>query len=247
MDTYNIYNTVRLADGTSENELPAFACPEPPTLAIHLPATRQLRVAIKRCLDLVGAAVLLPLLAPLLVIGSILVMADDGWPFLFAHERVGRNGRTFNCFKFRTMRRDADKAIDEMLARDSQSRAEWSASGKLKHDPRITRIGHFLRLTSLDELPQLVNILRGDMSFVGPRPVVARELQEYYAPLGGLSAYLAVRPGLTGPWQVNGRSNTGYTDRVRLDTEYVTRLSLRSDAVILARTIIVVLSRKGAY
>lgn len=208
---------------------------------------RQVRPAAKRGIDLVGAALLLAFLTPVLLAITVLILADDGWPFLFAHPRVGRGGQTFNCFKFRTMRRDASEVLCQLLVKDAKLRADWGASRKLKQDPRITRIGIFLRSTSLDELPQLVNILRGDMSFVGPRPVVAHELEEFYAPQGGLAAYLAVRPGLTGPWQVSGRNDTGYADRVRLDTEYAMRPSLRSDAVILLRTIRVVLSRKGAY
>ena len=207
----------------------------------------RLRFAIKRSMDVLGSAFLLAFLAPVLLAVTLLVLADDGWPCLFAHRKVGRGGQIFNCLKFRTMRRDAREVLSKMLTMDPKSRADWAASGKLKQDPRITRIGAFLRSTSLDELPQLVNILRGDMSFVGPRPVVVRELEEFYAPLGGLAAYLAVRPGLTGPWQVSGRSDTGYADRVRLDTAYAMRPSLRSDAAILARTIKVVLSRKGAY
>jgi exopolysaccharide production protein ExoY len=208
---------------------------------------KSVRSFIKRCIDVVGAVFFLVILLPVLLGVTLLILIDDGFPVLFMHQRIGRAGRAFNCLKFRTMRRDAGEILNQMLAGDPEIRADWAAARKIKNDPRITRVGAFLRSTSLDELPQLVNILSGEMSFVGPRPVVAKELEEFYAPLGGLTAYLAVRPGLTGPWQVSGRSDTDYVNRVHLDTQYAMRPSLRSDAAILARTIKVVLSRKGAY
>ena len=205
-----------------------------------------LRPLLKRAVDVVGAALLLLLTAPAFLTIALTVSADGG-PALFAHRRVGRGGREFGCLKFRTMRPDADRALAELLARDPAARAEWEGARKLKRDPRVTRLGRFLRTSSLDELPQLLNVLRGEMSLVGPRPVTRDELDRFYAPFGGEAAYLPVRPGLTGPWQVGKRGDGGFAERVALDVAYAERPSLRADAAILFRTPGVVLSRRGAY
>ncbi len=161
------------------------------------------------------------------------------------HERIGRDGAPFPCLKFRTMVRDADRVLEEHLARDPAARAEWQAQRKLARDPRVTAIGNLLRRSSLDELPQLFNVLRGEMSLVGPRPVVRVELEEHYAGEAG-SLYCRVRPGVTGLWQVSGRSGVSYRERVRLDTEYVRTGSLMLDVAILCRTPWAVLRARGA-
>jgi Undecaprenyl-phosphate galactose phosphotransferase WbaP len=198
----------------------------------------------KRALDFIGAAIGLVLLAPFFLIVALMVRADGG-PAFFAHQRVGRGGKLFGCLKFRSMVVDSQARLEALLANDPAARAEWEATRKLKNDPRITRIGRFLRSTSLDELPQLINVLRGEMSLVGPRPVQEAEIDRYY----GASAahYMAVRPGITGLWQVSGRSETSYESRVALDVSYVSRPSLLADLSILLRTPVAVLSRRGAH
>jgi exopolysaccharide production protein ExoY len=198
----------------------------------------------KRALDIIGAGVGLLLLAPFFLIVALMVRADGG-PAFFAHQRVGRGGKLFGCLKFRSMVIDSQARLETLLANDPAARAEWEATRKLKNDPRITPIGRFLRSTSLDELPQLINVLRGEMSLVGPRPVQEAEIDRYY----GASAahYMAVRPGITGLWQVSGRSETSYESRVALDVSYVSRPSLLADLSILLRTPVAVLSRRGAH
>ncbi|MGG5812410.1 sugar transferase [Falsiroseomonas sp. CW058] len=204
----------------------------------------SLRPAAKRALDILGAGLLLLLCAPVFLVLAVLVKRDGG-PVFYAHQRVGRGGRSFGCLKFRSMVADADRRLAALLERDPAARAEWDSTRKLKNDPRVTWVGRFLRATSLDELPQLINVLRGEMSLVGPRPVIAAELAAYY----GASAqhYLAVRPGITGPWQVSGRSDTSYAQRVALDVAYVSHPSLWNDIRILLRTPVAVLARRGAY
>jgi exopolysaccharide production protein ExoY len=215
-------------------------------LVVRLPqqAAPGLRAVTKRALDIAGAGALLLLGAPVFLLLAMIVRADGG-PAFYAHERVGRGGRRFGCLKFRSMVVDSAARLEALLASDPAARAEWEATRKLRHDPRITWIGRFLRATSLDELPQLINVLRGDMSLVGPRPVVATELAAHY----GTAAehYLAVRPGITGLWQVSGRSDTSYAERVALDVRYATTPSLLEDVRILLRTPAAVLLRRGAY
>ena len=198
---------------------------------------------LKRVFDLFAALVLLVLGAlPLLYIA--LRIRRDGGPAIFAHQRVGQSGKVFPCFKFRTMQVDAEERLRELLANDPAARAEWEREFKLRNDPRITPIGHFLRRTSLDELPQLFNVIRGEMSLVGPRPVIRAELSRYG---DDVDYFLMVRPGMTGLWQVSGRNDTGYDTRVYLDTWYVKNWSLWYDIAILFKTIRVVLNREGAY
>jgi len=197
---------------------------------------------IKGLIDRLGAMLLLALLAPLFGVVAIAIWGRGGSAF-YGHRRVGRGGRSFTCWKFRTMVPDAQARLAALLASDPAARAEWAAEQKLRHDPRVTRLGAFLRRSSIDELPQLWNVLRGEMSLVGPRPITAEEAPRYGA---AIAAYLAVRPGLTGLWQVSGRSDTGYDDRVRLDTDYVLRWSVWRDLVILARTPLVLLVGRGA-
>ena len=197
----------------------------------------------KRTFDIAFSGFLLLLLLPVLLMIALAVRADGG-PVFFAHRRVGRGGAEFPCLKFRTMRVDADRVLEAMLRERPALRPEWEATQKLRHDPRVTRVGRLLRITSLDELPQLLNVLRGEMSLVGPRPVLRSELEQFYGPAA--SAYLSVRPGITGPWQVSGRSDVGYDRRVALDQAYAQNLSLRRDLVILWRTVGAVLRCRGA-
>ncbi|WP_246523017.1 sugar transferase [Neoroseomonas eburnea] len=189
-----------------------------------------------------GAALLVAL--PFFIIVGALVRADGG-PAFYAHPRVGRGGRIFGCLKFRSMVIDSQARLDALLAADPAAREEWEATRKLKNDPRITAIGRFLRATSLDELPQLINVLKGEMSIVGPRPVQQSELDRYYG--AAAAHYLTVRPGITGLWQVSGRSETSYDQRVALDVAYVSQPSLLADIRILLKTPMAVLSRRGAH
>lgn len=198
----------------------------------------------KRALDIVASSAALLFLSPLLLLISIAVMADGG-PAVFGHQRVGRNGRSFRCLKFRSMVPNAGEVLAKLLKEDPEAARLWAATRKLPRDPRITRIGRFLRATSLDELPQLLNVLRGEMSLVGPRPVVQEELTEHYGVAA--ASYLAVRPGITGLWQVSGRSDTSYAERVALDCRYVREFSFWGDLRILLRTVPAVLAGRGAY
>lgn len=198
---------------------------------------------LKRVFDLLAALMLLVLGAlPLLYVA--LRIRRDGGPAIFAHKRVGQTGKVFPCFKFRTMQVDAEERLRELLANDPAARAEWEREFKLRNDPRITPIGQFLRRTSLDELPQLFNVIRGEMSLVGPRPVIRAELSRYG---DDVDYFLMVRPGMTGLWQVSGRNDTSYDTRVYLDTWYVKNWSLWYDIAILFKTVRVVLNREGAY
>ena len=203
------------------------------------------RPALKRLFDIVGSLALLAAFLPVLLLIAALVRVDGG-PVLFAHERIGRGGRRFGCLKFRSMVVDSAERLEALLAADPEARAEWDAARKLKRDPRVTAIGRFLRASSLDELPQLINVLRGEMSLVGPRPVQAAELAAHYGPAAA-ARYASVRPGITGLWQVSGRCETSYPARVALDLRYVANPSLRGDLRILLKTPSAVLARRGAY
>ena len=198
---------------------------------------------IKAAIDVTVAALMLVLSSFLFLILAVASRLDGG-PMLFAHRRVGAGGRPFYCLKFRTMVVDADRVLDEALARDPALAAEWAASRKLVDDPRVTRLGRILRKTSLDELPQLINVLRLEMSLVGPRPIVEAEVPLYGE---AIAQYYATRPGLTGLWQVSGRSNTSYARRVQLDVWYVNNWTIWNDIAVLFKTIPVVLGRQGAH
>ena len=184
------------------------------------------------------------LISPILLFIAAWIYKDSPGPVIFRHIRIGKNGKPFPCFKFRTMCNNADKKLQELLANDAEARAEWEKDFKLKNDPRITKSGAFLRKTSLDELPQLLNVLRGEMSLVGPRPVIEAELPRYG---DFLDDYLIVKPGITGMWQVNGRSDTTYDERVQMDSWYVRNWSVWLDFMLLFRTVKAVLAGKGAY
>lgn len=200
--------------------------------------------ATKRAFDLLVAMVLIVLTAPLMIAIGLMIRQQDGGPALFRQTRIGRGGRRFTCYKFRSMRVDAAERLRELLTNDPEALREWSQNHKLKNDPRITKLGHFLRRSSLDELPQLFNILKGDMSLVGPRPIVFSEIQRY-----GYSFvyYAAGRPGVTGLWQVSGRSDIDYAERVQLDVKYAKSSSLMTDMGIMFMTLPAVLFSRGAY
>jgi exopolysaccharide production protein ExoY len=202
-----------------------------------------LRDAVIQWLTRVVAALALMMLAPLLLLVAALVWFVDGGPVLFGHYRVGRNGKLFRCWKFRTMARDADERLEQLLASDPSARMQWEQQRKLAADPRVTPLGNFLRRSSIDELPQLLNVMRGEMVFVGPRPITYEELHRY-----GRERwyYLAVVPGITGLWQVSGRNELTYEERIALDRRYVESRTLMWDLRILLRTIVVVLGHKGA-
>jgi lipopolysaccharide/colanic/teichoic acid biosynthesis glycosyltransferase len=215
--------------------------PAPAARARSMPHPRA-RVAYG-WLNRAGAAAQLLVLAPLMLLNAWRIWREDGVPVLFAHWRVGQRGRLFRCFKFRTMVRRADIALRELLARDPLTRDEWERNHKLREDPRILRIGHFLRATSLDELPQLFNVLRGEMNLVGPRPVVVQEIPRYGE---HRRHYFSVKPGMTGLWQVSGRNNLTYAQRVALDARYVETRTPWIDLCILVRTVRVLVTRDGA-
>lgn len=212
-------------------------------LKINTNLTRPTARAIKRTMDLVLASLILLLLSPVLLLLALWIMKDGGSP-IYQHERIGRDGKPFGCLKFRSMVLNSDEVLQQLLATDPQARAEWEKDFKLRHDVRITRVGHFLRKTSLDELPQLWNVICGEMSLVGPRPVVAEELARYGDNQG---YYLMASPGMTGLWQVSGRNDVDYETRVYFDAWYVKNWSLWNDWVILFKTVQIVLQRNGAY
>jgi undecaprenyl-phosphate galactose phosphotransferase len=187
---------------------------------------------------------LIILFSPILLLLYIVVfIATKGKP-IFTHERIGKEGKEFGVYKFRTMHHNADELLEELLEKDDAIREEWEKEFKLKNDPRITKIGNFLRKTSLDELPQLINVIKGEMSLVGPRPIVQDEVKKY----GEYFKYFkAVRPGITGLWQISGRNDVDYDERVQLDTWYVRNWSIEQDLIILMKTIVTVLLKKGSY
>jgi len=207
--------------------------------AMRAPFAEAVRLRINQ----LAALVLLIIFSPLMLGVAALIVRGDGGPALFGHYRVGMRGRLFRCLKFRSMHVDSQRMLSELLERDPAARAEWERDQKLTHDPRITPVGRFLRRTSLDELPQLINVLRGEMALVGPRPITVGELTRY----GRVRwDYLSVLPGMTGLWQVSGRNNTTYAERVALDRQYVDSRSPWLDMKILAKTMKVVIARDGA-
>lgn len=199
---------------------------------------------VKRLFDLSMSILTIILFAPLFGLIVLLIKMDSPGPSFFGHTRIGRRGRAFTCYKFRTMVADAQNVLDELLDADPQARMEWERDFKLKDDPRITRIGNFLRRTSLDELPQLYNVLKGDMSLVGPRPIISEEVQKYG---DKVRYFFKVTPGITGLWQVSGRNNIDYDERVLLDEYYAKNWSLWLDIEIIIRTFGAVLREEGAY
>ena len=210
-------------------------------VTIEDPLNRYWARRAKRAFDIVASMTALILLSPLLMPIAIAVKLDGG-PALFRQSRIGKDGRPFSCLKFRSMAVDAEERLQRMIASDPKVRAEWEANYKLRNDPRITMIGKFLRKSNIDELPQLINILRGEMSVVGPRPVTEPEIKRYG---DAAQAYQRVRPGLTGLWQTNGRNDTSFEERIQLDAWYVRNWSLWRDAVMIARTVREVVFARG--
>lgn len=206
-------------------------------------SNRRCAIYVKRLMDIFVALVALFLFSPLMILIFIAMKVSDPGPTIFRHVRVGKEGKRFECLKFRTMVVNADRALKEHLQKDERARREWDESQKLTNDPRITNVGYFLRKTSLDELPQLINVLKGDMSIVGPRPIVDAEMCRYG---DNIKYYLAARPGITGLWQVSGRSNCSYAERVAIDTKYVRSWTIGMDISIMFRTVPAVLSQSGS-
>ncbi len=197
----------------------------------------------KRAFDVLAASTMLIFALPAMFFIAVIMFSTDRGPIFFGHERIGLNGRRFRCLKFRSMVVNSQEALQRHLELFPQARTEWEETQKLRNDPRITRLGQFLRVTSLDELPQLINVIRGDMSLVGPRPIVQDEVVRY---ADDIAHYSAVRPGITGLWQVSGRSDVGYDQRVQLDSTYVREWSFTGDMVILLKTVRVVALRTGS-
>jgi lipopolysaccharide/colanic/teichoic acid biosynthesis glycosyltransferase len=207
---------------------------------------RRASASLKRAFDVVAVLLTAPLWMPLLTLLALGVKLTSRGPAFYVQERIGHRGRPLACRKLRTMLPDADSRLELILSSDPALREEFEANYKLRHDPRVTRFGRFLRRTGLDELPQLISVLRGDMSLVGPRPIVEGETK-YYGRF--LSLVAAARPGLTGLWQVSGRSDLPYRTRVALDVEYVVTSTFWSDLTVLAKTVLLAFrpSRRGAY
>ncbi len=199
---------------------------------------------LKRSFDLLATIVGGTLLLPFLLGLALIVAADNKGRILFAHRRIGRKGKAFSCYKFQTMVENAQEKLEEYLKENEQAKKEWEENFKLTNDPRVTKLGNFLRRTSLDELPQLWNVLKGEMSLVGPRPIVTKEIAKYGE---NIREYYQVRPGITGMWQASGRSDTTYEERVRMDTWYVRNWSLWIDLLYLYKTVKIVGTGKGAY
>ena len=241
LDLRTVEERARSIDLVSVDAFPRES--SPPTVSV---TPRAARAGFKRVFDLTAVVVTVPVWGPvMLALAGFIRLTSKGAAF-YGHERVGRGGRTIRCFKLRTMVDDADSRLAELLASDPVLAEEFARTFKLKNDPRVTRMGRFLRKTSLDELPQLINVLRGEMSLVGPRPITEDEMRRYgqYMPI-----VLSARPGMTGLWQVSGRNDVSYSTRVALDVQYAFGQSLSGDVSILARTFVRVFrpSRGGAY
>lgn len=205
---------------------------------------RRTNRLIKRIFDIVLSAICILLLLPLFIIISLAIYISTRDNIFYSHKRIGKYGKEFYCLKFQTMYKNSQQILSELLEKDESSRLEWEKDFKLKNDPRVTYIGKFLRKTSLDEIPQLINVLMGEMSLVGPRPIVHDEIVKYK---DDFYYYQLVHPGITGLWQISGRNDLNYSKRVRLDVCYIKNWSLWYDFVILFKTISVVLKREGAY
>jgi len=200
---------------------------------------------MKRLFDIGFSVFAIIVTLPITIPIAIIIKLIDGGSIIYGHERVGKGGKKFKVLKFRSMYMDAEKKLKEILENDPKAKEEWEQTFKLKNDPRITPIGKFLRKTSLDELPQFINVLKGDMSVVGPRPVVEEELIKYYKEKADL--YKSVKPGVTGYWQVEGRSDTDYDERIKMDEYYIKNQSFLLDLKIILKTIKVMITGKGAY
>lgn len=244
---------MRQADSLLRNDKPASRDGAPPQarpgLAVAVPGEpldRQdvLYAVMKRGFDILFAVAFLVVAFPFLVLVAIALQIDSPGKLFFVQNRVGRNGRMFRCIKFRTMHEDAEALLAALLENSPEARAEWEADHKLRDDPRVSRLGRIVRKLSLDELPQLINILIGEMSVVGPRPIVQGEVPKYGR---FIADYCAVKPGLTGLWQVSGRNDISYAERVQLDRDYSLRASFLFDMGIVLRTVPAVVFARGSY
>ena len=197
----------------------------------------------KRAFDILSALGGLIFLSPVMIALAVLIRFQDGGPAIFAHTRIGKNGRPFKCYKFRSMVMDAQGRLEALLASDADAAEEWARDQKLRNDPRVTALGRFIRKSSLDELPQLFNILKGDMSVVGPRPIIADEMVRYGS---HIEDYLSVTPGVTGLWQVSGRNHVSYDERVQMDASYARTWTVAGDIWITLKTVPAVLMSRGA-
>jgi len=198
---------------------------------------------MKRAIDILVSLVALILLSPIFLIVSIMIKLDSKGPVFFLQKRIGLNGKMFKLYKFRTMKLNADKELRAILEKDEAARKEYEENKKLENDPRITKIGNFIRKLSIDELPQLINILKGEMTLIGPRPYLYREKKDmgkYY------NKIITVKPGLTGLWQVSGRSNVSFKARLKLDEEYIDNISMKNDIKIFFKTFITIFKKEGA-
>ena len=202
--------------------------------------SKKVYIKIKRVIDVILASVALILLSPLFAIIAIAIKIDSKGPVFFAHKRIGKNGKIIKLYKFRSMVINAEELIKSFTPEQMR---EYKENYKLTNDPRITKVGKFLRKTSLDELPQLINIINGDLSIIGPRPVVADELEKYGV---NKDKFLSVTPGLTGYWAANGRSNTTYEQRMEMELYYIDNLSLKMDIKVFFKTLLSVLKKEGA-
>ena len=223
---------------------PSLHLVDTPPVPVRPPST--LALAGKRGVDIALSLVFFAVMGWLYAVVWLGVRITSGGPAIYTQPRHGRDGRVFTFYKFRSMVRDADAVLTAHLRTDAHAYAQWQTYQKLEHDPRITRFGAFIRRYSLDELPQMWNVLRGDMSLVGPRPVVRKELDCFYG-ADAAKMYESVKPGLTGPWQVGGRSDTSYEERVAFDCDYVRNCSTWGDIKLIARTASSVLTGKGSY
>src|SRR5690606_19167509 len=212
-------------------------------LRINTNLTKTSARILKRTFDVVVSSLILLMLSPILLVLALLVMKDKGSP-IYGHTRIGKDGKPFKCLKFRSMVMNSQEVLQELLRTSPEARAEWDKDFKLRNDPRITKVGAFLRKSSLDELPQLFNVLKGEMSLVGPRPVIDEELERYGE---NKDYYLMAKPGMTGLWQVSGRNDVDYDTRVYFDAWYVKNWSLWNDIAIMFKTIGVVTKRRGSY
>jgi undecaprenyl-phosphate galactose phosphotransferase len=221
--------------------------PSAPMMSLHSQLNYKIKhIPIKRGFDILFSALCLLIGAPVFLIIALLIFVTSPGKVIYSHERIGRGGKPFRCYKFRSMYPNADQRLKDILAANPLLREEWEKTYKLKNDPRITPIGSFLRKTSLDELPQFWNVLKGDLSVVGPRPVVKEEIEKYFCLKA--NKILSIRPGLTGPWQVSGRSDIKcYQTRIQLDEYYVDNHSLLLDLKLIAKTIPAILFSRGAY
>jgi exopolysaccharide production protein ExoY len=247
--SFAIQGSVNIMLDTSHSSLNTSAIAATATRSDHfisLETTKTKRVFYrkygKRVFDLVLLLIAAPIVVPAVMILALLVKRDGG-PAFFAQKRVGMNGKVFKCYKLRSMRVDAEEVLERLCREDPAVAEEWTTFQKLTNDPRITRIGHIIRATSLDELPQLLNVFRGDMSLIGPRPFMPSQMSIYTSAKG--KAYFNMRPGLSGPWQVSGRGETTFADRVAFDEGYERDLSFATDVKLTIKTVTVVLKRTG--